>query len=185
MATAAVRSAPGRDRAEAGVISVLSRNATRKWPECCGPSPPRVGRDSQGNDGPVASHGFGECCTRNATPVFAPSTRPRSPLSQINGLTLRAACAGQSRWHVPYLACSTRGAGRRAPTAAEGIIILLYLGQILWKRTNFGNPNKINALRFPRRGDPGQLDSPLALRQMQPPLRLLGRGGQGAGRPSA
>src|SRR5712691_2442534 len=33
--TAAVRSAPGRDRAEAGVIEALSRNATGKAPKCC------------------------------------------------------------------------------------------------------------------------------------------------------
>src|SRR5215475_4913274 len=33
--TAAVRSAPGRDRAEAGVIEALTRNATRKAPKCC------------------------------------------------------------------------------------------------------------------------------------------------------
>jgi hypothetical protein len=27
----------------------------------------------------------------------------------------------------------------------------------LWKRTNFGIPNEINAVLFPRRGDPGSL----------------------------
>src|ERR1700719_2957921 len=31
--------------------------------------------------------------------------------------------------------------------------------RILSKRTNFGIPNKINAVRFPRRGDPGSLAS--------------------------
>src|SRR5262249_483975 len=33
--------------------------------------------------------------------------------------------------------------------------------RILWKRTNFGIPNEINAVRFPYRRDPAPLGTPL------------------------
>jgi hypothetical protein len=78
--------------------------------------------------------------------------------------------------------CHVSSTGRAGRPRSNGSRIWYYntiCAQILWKRTNFGIPNEINAVRFPRRGGSAPLPAPQSPARLRAPHRAISRPSRG------